>query len=1064
MRRFLLFLALGAAFGASLLLSSHSSLAQKKTSYWGIAGFAKYVTIPGAKPVGSEACAACHSDLSNNFRHAFHSQQGLACEDCHGAGSLHVEGGGDVSKIVSYRRRSPSEANGACLSCHAEDEKIRNWIAGKHTSSGVRCTDCHQIHGQQGKGNDSPRMTFDTSSLGRVKAVEDLVPESKVMMEPRWQKNDSCLRCHQTQRAEMSLPYHHPLREGKVTCLDCHDPHGGPGGNNLRTANINQLCLGCHAQYRGPFTYQHPPVAENCLTCHSPHGSPNTNLLSVSMPALCLQCHSDHHNGANLPLADRCTNCHISIHGSDIPSATGGSVFIDKGPFNAPGSLTGAAQTRMPVGHPSVSAAASPAAAPIGGAALGGAMAGMLGGVLPMMPVSSSDQETTASQDSYLDFSFSPAAYRVIDKSGYAGRVGEYDSLQQSAGGDAEAAYVSVPRKLTLLTRANVTTGDDYHVASQFTSGETVQVWFDLRSFFQQQDNYPFYGTTISPDIVQSINIPPGSVFGMKRRLGDASARVKLPKLPVHLFVKGNWQARVGEQQLAWYDMGGDVGCNFCHFTSQFQQANYTTRNVGGGAEVKLGRVAVTWEHDFSSFNDRLQFPSGSYGGTIGSPNDMLPAGVPNTPAGTYALDVPAPNQSSADTVRVNWAASPQLIFNGDLAYTRLRDLLTQNPQNSFDSNATATWRPLERLRFIADYHQQNVLNDFTPFYSLYGDVSYHRHTAGVRAEYDLTSHLDVETRYERGSITRSNSSLWPQFYSPDNTDLVYVVPSSFSNTTGLSLRYHGGEHWSARAGYEWTGTHNPGYLTVPQSDNRVFTNVILLPTNWLTLSNDTNVVVQNAFPSIALPNTPGEAPGFGADVAGLPPDFQRRYRFYSETFVATLRPLSYWELELGYSYQQNNLNTYTALQNDSSVGYVIDAPLLPYEQLAQTYWLQSGSRLLRDRLGFNARFTYNSARSGMRPDLLHSDPALLGNASLIQQGLFDPVLFQQAMGVFNLAATQISQVIVPEFTGQAKLYYVLPRKFDSGVLFSYGSYRDEVNPNLNGVLRTFSFYVGRSW
>ena len=260
----------------------------------------------------------------------------------------------------------------------------------------------------------------------------------------------------------------------------------------------------------------------------------------------------------------------------------------------------------------------------------------------------------------------------------------------------------------------------------------------------------------------------------------------------------------------------------------------------------------------------------------------------------------------------------------------------------------------------------------------------------------------------------------------------------------------------------------------MPQSNNRIFTNLVLLPARWLTLSNDTNIVVQNAFPDIALPNTPAEAPGFGADVAGLPADFQRRYRFYSETFVASARALSNWNLELGYSYQQNNLNTYMPLQNDASVGYVLDAPFVPYKQLSQTYWVQSASRFRQERMGFNLRLSYNSARSGLQPDLNPNDAALMGNQALIQQGLFNPVLFGQALGtglngdpnqgVFKLVATQISQVIVPEYVGQAKLFYLLPRKFDSGVLVYYGSYRDELNPNLNGVLRTFTFYIGRSW
>src|ERR1019366_3159363 len=307
MRRYSTLLAI-AVCGLTVFLCLPSS-AEKKSAY-GIASFAKYVQIPGATPVGAEACTTCHSDIATSFRHAFHAQQGLDCEACHGPGSLHVAGGGDIAKIISFRQRPATDANGVCLSCHAQDAKVRNWIAGPHASNKVRCIDCHQTHNYGGKAGTKTEASFDVMAPGRATAVQDLVPESKVIMQPRWQANDACLKCHQRQRGEMSLPYHHPLREGKMSCAGCHDPHGGAAGNNLRTANVNQLCLGCHAQYRGPFAYQHPPVTENCMTCHSAHGSPNTNLLSVSEPALCLQCHTHHHNGAGLPIPDRCTNCH----------------------------------------------------------------------------------------------------------------------------------------------------------------------------------------------------------------------------------------------------------------------------------------------------------------------------------------------------------------------------------------------------------------------------------------------------------------------------------------------------------------------------------------------------------------------------------------------------------------------------------------------------------------------------------------------------------------------------------------------------------------------------------
>jgi DmsE family decaheme c-type cytochrome len=219
-------------------------------------------------------------------------------------------------KIISFRDRSAEQANGVCLSCHAKSDHVRNCFSGAHQAQDMKCSDCHTIHGEaHGRGS----FDFQGEGAGIPRAIES-----------RRQQNENCLRCHQKQNAEADLPYHHPIREAKMSCSDCHDPHGGSAGNNLKLSNTNELCLTCHAEYQGPFTFQHPPVTESCLKCHSSHGSPNQDMLTVSQPALCLQCHSAHHNGASLPLVDRCTNCHNSIHGTDIPSATGGSKFIDK--------------------------------------------------------------------------------------------------------------------------------------------------------------------------------------------------------------------------------------------------------------------------------------------------------------------------------------------------------------------------------------------------------------------------------------------------------------------------------------------------------------------------------------------------------------------------------------------------------------------------------------------------------------------------------------------------------------------------------------------------------------
>ncbi len=1025
-----------------------------------IASFARFVEIAGATPVGAETCGTCHADVAKDFRHAFHAQQGVVCEQCHGPGSLHVEGGGDVSKIIAFRQRSAADANGVCLSCHARDEKMRNWMAGAHASNRVRCIDCHQTHAYTGK-DEIRNVNFNVVTPGRAGAVENLVPETKAIMQPKWQANDACLTCHPTQRGEMSLPYHHPLREGKMSCADCHDPHGGAAGNNLRVANTNQLCLSCHAQYRGPFAYQHPPVSENCMICHTPHGSPNTNLLSVSVPALCLQCHSGHHNGASLPLADRCTNCHGSIHGTDVATPSGGSRFVDKGPTGVPTEPPQPASVHSTAGY-----GLPPVPSHIPVFAAGAAAGAFAQGYVPPLSGGASVSQTAnptipeASTAPSAAYSVIPGSYRFVDGSGFLGRVGEYDSLQQSAGTDVATAYVLPANHVTVISRASVLTGADYSAASQLTAGQSLQAGFETRSFVQQQDTYNFYAGAMSPDLLPITDlIPAHATYGVTRRLGNANARVKVPKLPVHLFANGDWQARAGTSQFAYLDENATANCGeACHYTNRFQPLNYTTRGIGGGADVDLGPVRLSWQHHFSSFSDRLTFPIGTYTGPFTPADEPPPAPVPvppAIPAGNYYLDIPAPNRASSDSVSLSWIASPSLTFNGNLTYTRLQDVLTNHPQNAFDSDETLNWSPVDRLRLGIDYHQQNVLNEFTPLYDLYGNMSYHRHWEGLKLDYELPKGFDLEGHYKRTGITRSNASMWPQVYSFDNTDLLTVVPSSFSNTTEIALRYHPHGLWSARAGYEWTGTHNPGYLVIPQSNNHTFANVSLTPTKWLVFSNDTSLIFQNAFPAIPLTRSDG---------TGVFGNFQRRNRFYVDTASASFRVVPAWNLGLGYSYEQNNLTTYMAFQNDSAVGYVVDEPFVPYKQISQSYWGES-TYSLKDRLAFNLRLTHSSAQSGMRPDVNPNDAALLGNSALIQSGGFDPSgFFPSALGNLQLSATQVSQVIVPQWIAQSKLEYQFPKKFEGGLIVYYGTYRDYWNPGLNGVLRTFNVYVGRTW
>jgi DmsE family decaheme c-type cytochrome len=136
---------------------------------------------------------------------------------------------------------------------------------------------------------------------------------------------DTCFQCHKDRRAQMYRSSHMPMREGKIVCADCHNPHGSTTEALLRQDSINDNCYTCHAEKRGPFLFEHAPVRENCLNCHDPHGSINEFSLKMSRPRLCFECHSIGHGEAtgpnsNFTMGRSCQNCHTMIHGSNSPA------------------------------------------------------------------------------------------------------------------------------------------------------------------------------------------------------------------------------------------------------------------------------------------------------------------------------------------------------------------------------------------------------------------------------------------------------------------------------------------------------------------------------------------------------------------------------------------------------------------------------------------------------------------------------------------------------------------------------------------------------------------------
>jgi DmsE family decaheme c-type cytochrome len=287
--------------------------------------FASSAKAAATSGAGAESCKDCHADQVASFMKSRHSKGAITgpngtgvCLTCHGPNlTAHMAaGGGKGTGAFTFDKKADPEARAAkCLTCHGDSKHLSLWESSKHKSSGLSCDSCHSGHSSLAKNLKMPQAEL-------------------------------CFSCHKDIKAEAGRQSHHPIKEGKVSCSDCHDPHGSFNIKNLKADSVNELCYKCHAEKRGPFLHEHPPVAENCMTCHTPHGSNHNKLLTQKAPNLCQSCHlssvsssGGHFNGpwskargfgavydgvntntfaSSRGVARACLNCHAAIHGSTV--------------------------------------------------------------------------------------------------------------------------------------------------------------------------------------------------------------------------------------------------------------------------------------------------------------------------------------------------------------------------------------------------------------------------------------------------------------------------------------------------------------------------------------------------------------------------------------------------------------------------------------------------------------------------------------------------------------------------------------------------------------------------
>lgn len=280
-------------------------------------------TDPGYAKRGEKACFKCHNDDESpvaKFLKTPHAQRADGrtpfaahdCESCHGASPEHMKKVEESevrplpAVVFGANSATPvDQQNEVCLGCHEGGVRM-NWTGSQHQAADTSCASCHDVH-----------------------AARDSILVKKTQPEV-------CYTCHVEQRADSHRRSTHPIKEGKVTCSDCHNPHGSAGPKLLKEISVNDTCYGCHAEKRGPFLWEHAPVRDDCSSCHTPHGSNLTRLLKARTPYLCQECHQENYHPGTLysgtglagaspnarVLGKDCMNCHPKVHGSNHPSGT----------------------------------------------------------------------------------------------------------------------------------------------------------------------------------------------------------------------------------------------------------------------------------------------------------------------------------------------------------------------------------------------------------------------------------------------------------------------------------------------------------------------------------------------------------------------------------------------------------------------------------------------------------------------------------------------------------------------------------------------------------------------
>ncbi len=252
-------------------------------------------------------CAECHStnlkkryDVASDSYATIFDEINVACEACHGPGSIHV-----AWAQLAEGNPDRNSDSGKGLTVNLANGDGARWIidpgSGKPRRSSQRASNaevqvCARCHSRRGQISEDYEYGKPLSNTHRLSLLDEQLYFPDGQIKDEVYVHGSFIQSRMYQKW--------------VSCSNCHEPHS----LKLR-AEDNALCTGCHlpARYDVKQHHRHEPASPGsaCVTCHMPQRNymvideradhslrvPRPDLsLKLGTPNACHGCHSDKTN------------------------------------------------------------------------------------------------------------------------------------------------------------------------------------------------------------------------------------------------------------------------------------------------------------------------------------------------------------------------------------------------------------------------------------------------------------------------------------------------------------------------------------------------------------------------------------------------------------------------------------------------------------------------------------------------------------------------------------------------------------------------------------------------